>query len=420
MSDNKKDPLEELFQQKADEYNISYREEDWLKLEERLDKVDQQYKNRRNRRLIAAALAIVFSLLAYATYQNYMKINELNEKLNNQQTAEQQTSETPGNAINPNERNEQQKENESVAQEEENANSGNQDPASNQPLTENQPSDTPPESGVIAENTEDPQQEMTATKSITAISQDELQCQGCELINPKETVSKPSNSKVSPLLAFQSFESLPANDPTVKTTEHSFSRFSVSLSVAPDLSTAGSISDFQNPGHKLGISVQYHINENFSLSTGAIRSTVRYSASGQEYNPPTPYWNNGIVPDHTMAECVVLDIPVNLQYTFLHLNHSRFYATAGVSTYIMLNEEYQFEYEGNNSGLAQNWQSRTGTKHWMSNAGLSVGYEFDISSSVSLRAEPFIRVPLRNVGWGNVKLYSMGSFFSVNYKLPNF
>jgi hypothetical protein len=31
---------------------------------------------------------------------------------------------------------------------------------------------------------------------------------------------------------------------------------------------------------------------------------------------------------------------------------------------------------------------------------------------LSLSAEPFIRVPIREVGWGNVKLYSVGSFVS--------
>jgi hypothetical protein len=82
----------------------------------------------------------------------------------------------------------------------------------------------------------------------------------------------------------------------------------------------------------------------------------------------------------------------------------------------MLNEEYQFDYYGNENGLAQNWSGKTGTSHWASNAAFSIGFEYDINSTLSLRAEPFVRVPLKEIGWGNVELYSLGSFISLNYK----
>lgn len=36
------DAIERLFQEKAREYEIPYREEDWLKLKKRLDRLDQQ------------------------------------------------------------------------------------------------------------------------------------------------------------------------------------------------------------------------------------------------------------------------------------------------------------------------------------------------------------------------------------------
>jgi hypothetical protein len=84
----------------------------------------------------------------------------------------------------------------------------------------------------------------------------------------------------------------------------------------------------------------------------------------------------------------------------------------------MLNEEYRFDYGyGNSSKRAQKWSARTGTRHLMSNASLSLGYEFDIRRKWSLRAEPYLKVPLQKVGWGNVRLYSTGITFSLNYDL---
>jgi hypothetical protein len=46
-----------------------------------------------------------------------------------------------------------------------------------------------------------------------------------------------------------------------------------------------------------------------------------------------------------------------------------------------------------------------------------VGYEFDLDRNISLRAEPFLRIPLREVGHANVNLYSVGSLVSINYNL---
>lgn len=40
-----KDPIEKLFQKNAREYEISYREEDWLKLKRRLELRDKVRKN---------------------------------------------------------------------------------------------------------------------------------------------------------------------------------------------------------------------------------------------------------------------------------------------------------------------------------------------------------------------------------------
>ncbi|MDX1618949.1 MAG: hypothetical protein R3224_09195, partial [Balneolaceae bacterium] len=144
---------------------------------------------------------------------------------------------------------------------------------------------------------------------------------------------------------------------------------------------------------------------------------VRYRASGSEYDPPRAYWTNGILPEETIGVCSLIDIPLNLKYDILRQDRSRFFATAGLSSYIMLTEDYRFSYAQSYSGQSERWNERTGTRHWFSNANFSVGYEFDLRPNWSLRAEPFVKMPLKEVGWSNVKLYSMGTFVSLNYKM---
>ena len=45
----------------------------------------------------------------------------------------------------------------------------------------------------------------------------------------------------------------------------------------------------------------------------------------------------------------------------------------------------------------------------------SLGYQKAIGSQWFLEIEPFIKVPLGGVGFGEVKLWSTGSFFSLKY-----
>lgn len=193
-------------------------------------------------------------------------------------------------------------------------------------------------------------------------------------------------------------------------------QFSIGFAAGPDMSSVGAFNSSQEPGYKIGVMLEYNISSNLSVSTGAVHSMVRYSTRSQSYNPPT-YWTQGVAPDEMIGECLLIDIPIIMKYNFLNLKNSRFFASAGLSSYIMLNEEYHFKYDGYNSELNQYWSSRTGTRHWMSNASFSLGYELDLHPNWSLRAEPFIKTPLREVGWSNVKLFSAGSLVSLNYRL---
>src|SRR5690625_1185062 len=89
---NNKDPIENLFRKKAEEYDISYREEDWLKLEKQLDRQEQYRAAQTKRWLAAAALLFIISLLGYAVYHNYQGINRLNQQLSDRESVE-----TPAN-----------------------------------------------------------------------------------------------------------------------------------------------------------------------------------------------------------------------------------------------------------------------------------------------------------------------------------
>ncbi|MEX2603441.1 MAG: hypothetical protein WD361_04525, partial [Gracilimonas sp.] len=79
--DNHNDPLEQFFQKKAEEYDISFREKDWLDLEKKLDHQQAVRSYQRRLRWVAAASILIVSVLGYFTYQNYQQIDLLNKQL---------------------------------------------------------------------------------------------------------------------------------------------------------------------------------------------------------------------------------------------------------------------------------------------------------------------------------------------------
>lgn len=411
MSTNKHNPedlIEDFFQKKVQEFDISYREEDWIKLEKKLDMAAKKRSLEKKRRWLVAASLLLFALLGYFTYQNYVSIDEINEQLSEQTEQPGQLETLPEilpPVANDNWEADQDDSGEMV---DESSNGDIEDHGQNTSATD---------------QTEQAQQEYLVSEQLSGgLLVNEVYCPECNLSSLEESVYP----KV--LAAVESGEGNERAGNQTITTDHSgyeermfaSSRFALGLVASPDFSTVGSLSNFSDMGYKMGMVVEYRLTDNLSVSGGVIQSDVRYTAQGGEYNPNqgySGYGNSGIIPDETYARCLILDIPVNLKYNFLNFEHSRLYASTGIASYIMLNEEYDFRYNQNGYDLPQSWNERTGTGHLMSNVGFSIGLEYNIHPRWSLRAEPYVRVPLKGVGEGNVKLYSIGSFVSLNFQL---
>ncbi|TYP95179.1 Outer membrane protein beta-barrel domain-containing protein [Fodinibius salinus] len=418
--ENYNDPLKQLFQQKAGDYNISYREEDWNALADRLDAADRKRAARKKRWLAAAVALIVFSTLGYFTYQNYKQNNSLNEQLDQSEEITESPTELPIDDG-------------PTSDKKENSNTTTSDNDTPQLELENdQPSNSSQNLTTAdkPENSSKTKSEESAIANSSGLFQtstdrltvSQFKCKNCDLAKldtlhsvNQATISPVSSSSETVLLAsnaagnhFTSTQAVSAQSEIPKA--------SISLVLGPDLSTVGSTSNFHGLGSKFGITASYNINKKFAISIGAIRSNVRYKTNSRQYSFGSQnYGSSNIRASQTTAQCILIDIPLKVTYRFMNFDDSRLFASAGISSYIMLNEKYQFTYQSNQTGYSQQWQGNTGTAHLFSNASLSVGYELDISRNFSLRAEPFLNIPLKEVGRANVNLYSVGSLISLNY-----
>lgn len=184
---------------------------------------------------------------------------------------------------------------------------------------------------------------------------------------------------------------------------------SIGVTLGPDLNVAPSL-NYGKVGFNVGVLANYYFNSRWFITTGAVYSKKLYGATNKDYTPPA----SGSVPYDLVkvnANCDVLDIPVNMNYTFLQVNNNTLSATLGVSNYFMLKEQYQYIYK-----YYPKWEKTVENQNQHYLAILNVGalYQHPAGRRLIIGVQPYAKIPLHGVGLGQVKLYSAGVSFQLN------
>jgi hypothetical protein len=163
-----------------------------------------------------------------------------------------------------------------------------------------------------------------------------------------------------------------------------------------------------------GLLLSYHVNNHWSFTTGAIYSQKPYGGTWRDYGvlknwtSPDPYH----VVRKIDANCGVLDIPVNINYAFMNTPNYTLSATAGLSSYLMLKEKYTYKYQ---TGWDSDKEFTNANQHYLAVLNLAFTYQFPLNKNMSLGVQPFTKIPLRPVGFGEVRLYSTGVMLQLNF-----
>ena len=177
------------------------------------------------------------------------------------------------------------------------------------------------------------------------------------------------------------------------------SGFDGGITLGPDYNIAPSFK-MGKFGFNGGLFLRYHVNNRLSLSVAAVYAKKIYGATPKDYkfDYPSPYVRID-------ADCNVLDVPLNVNYTFLDRPKSSWSAMAGASSYFMLKEKYDY-YWANNTKRTREFSNQN--QHYFSVLNLGVTYERKTTGRLKWGLQPYIKVPLNGVGEGKVKLSSAG------------
>ncbi|WP_144051857.1 hypothetical protein [Fibrisoma limi] len=196
---------------------------------------------------------------------------------------------------------------------------------------------------------------------------------------------------------------------------------SIRAVVSPDLSGIG-LRNFSKPGTNVGLMLEYRMARRWSGQIGILHSTKIYRANGDAYEWP-PYNVFGPEPATVDGRCNMLDIPINLRYDLIvrprpNGSVARWFVSGGVTSYVMLREDYKYNYKNPNNPHIKyrDWSTKTGP-YGLSQLNMSVGYEHPFSQRLSGQLEPFIKAPLRGIGVYKYNLLSTGAFLSIRYRL---
>jgi hypothetical protein len=196
-------------------------------------------------------------------------------------------------------------------------------------------------------------------------------------------------------------------------------RFTLAILAAPDLNAVNSFNRNQ-VGTNFGVQLGIHLSKKLSISTGASYAVKPYQASGSDYNSIA--WqgkSSNDLPDYVSANCKVLDIPLNLNYQFYAKGRNKFAIGSGLSSYIMLRENYHFSFA---DGVKPSYDVQVDgrNQHWLGVLNLNATYERRINSKFSTIIQPYMKLPVTGIGVGRVDLRSTGVAVGVSWNINPF
>lgn len=196
-------------------------------------------------------------------------------------------------------------------------------------------------------------------------------------------------------------------------------RLSLLLFYAPDFSGT-SLGEYSAPGRAFGALLHYHFRNRWSISGGVIKTQKQYTGNGEDYTPPTGYWKNntnGIIPQTIDGSCSILEFPLMVQYTLHNSGKNRWLLGAGVSSYLMKSESYVYYFDQPNPGAKDRWDSRGSSRFLFNMVNFSLGYERQVMPGLMLGLEPYVKIPVEEIGWTNLKLFSTGASITLRYTI---
>jgi hypothetical protein len=160
-------------------------------------------------------------------------------------------------------------------------------------------------------------------------------------------------------------------------------------------------------GNNKGIIAGYAFNKRWSVETGLFWNKKRFLGNGSDFHPAGYVLPQGVEMLSVYGNNQLYEWPVNVRFTILPKKHSLF-VSAGLSSYYMKTESYEYEYMYNGQPGKSFSSYKNQTKDWLSVANIGLGYAHKLGGIGTIRVEPYLKIPIRDIGINNMAVFSTG------------
>jgi hypothetical protein len=156
-----------------------------------------------------------------------------------------------------------------------------------------------------------------------------------------------------------------------------------------------------------GVILGVQLNPKTAIETGVQVSQKKYYSDGKYFKPKAGSMPANMLVNSLQSTSTVIEIPVAVKYNFSKKKNT-VYAKAGVSSYIITKEANK--YQAVVSGQQQEVNSiyKKNHSYFASDVRISAGYQHTVAKKINIRIEPFIQIPLKGIGVGNMPVTSTG------------
>ncbi|MGN6181010.1 MAG: hypothetical protein ACTHNW_17645, partial [Mucilaginibacter sp.] len=190
-------------------------------------------------------------------------------------------------------------------------------------------------------------------------------------------------------------------------------QFAITVLGSSDMNGLNSFSQ-SKVGTNVGVLFSAGVFKRLTISTGAIYSSKPYITNTNNYHGGYVFPNT---PTTVSADCRMIDIPLNLDYSLYNKHRNKFSVGTGISSYLMFHEAYNYTFSSNYGSGSSTYNVPNPGKYYLSILNLQATYQRQINSKLGLDVQPYMKLPLSGVGLYNSKLQSTGVAVGLTWSL---
>ena len=168
-------------------------------------------------------------------------------------------------------------------------------------------------------------------------------------------------------------------------------------------------------GLNIGILGGYRFTKAFSFETGLMLSQKFYTTSGEHFSMKVigPAMPSAMKVMEVDGNTRLLEIPIHLRYEIFQNNKRSFFSLAGFSSYIVDKESNQYHTSMNGTEEMVYGTYKSNRSYFASSINFGIGCQQNLGKKNAIRFQPYIQLPLKGIGVGDLQVMSTGLFIGI-------